>query len=225
MPSPLLRLLPLFLLLVSAAQAQLYVATGSEAGDIADFNFTIDPTLNRVTVQVTNAGTAAGGTLTSLGFKIPTTLLASVSLVSETWNVLDAGHTKPAAWTLEKPYTLTDDGTNFSQDFGMITGSSAADGTLSRGIERNEKVTFVLQFADFASISGFLGAGGVTADWQGVGESDCSDTALGFALINPPIPEPSAYGWAGVAVLIGIIVAGRRGRLGASRADYSTRRI
>ncbi|MBC7365896.1 MAG: hypothetical protein H7343_03630 [Undibacterium sp.] len=70
--------------LATAAHALLYVATGS-SGVTASFNFTINPLLNRVTVQVDNTHPGAGGitgTVTSFGFNVPAALVATGSLLS-----------------------------------------------------------------------------------------------------------------------------------------------
>lgn len=202
----------------TAAHAQLYTATGS-TGVTSSFNFTIDPTLNRVTVLVNNTQAGVGGvtgSVTSFGFNIPPALAGTGSLLSTSG--VTAG-----AWTYFAPYNLSAGGGGFVQDVGAGTGANPNGGTVAQGVVAGSSATFVFQFGDFASAAGFIGPNGVTARWQGV-TGNRSDEAFG----NPgtpggpgltPVPEPSTYGLFGAAALaVGLMVRRKRNGVAAVAA-------
>lgn len=194
------RFAALFFGAIVAAQAQLYIATGS-TGVTTWFDFTIDPTLNRVTVLVDNTHPGTGGatgTVTSFGFNIPSTLVGTGSLLSSVG--VPAG-----TWSFFEPYDLNAGGNAFQQDVGAGSGGNPNGGQPNESVMFGSTATFVFQFADFASASGFLGTNGVTARWQAIGPSDLSDQ--GFGVLGPPraegvVPEPSTYGLIGAAILV-----------------------
>jgi hypothetical protein len=182
----------------TVANAQLYIATGS-SGVTTWFNFTIDPTLNRVTVLVDNTHPGVGGvtgTVTSFGFNIPATLDGTGSLLSTTG--VPAG-----TWSFFEPYNLN----NFDQDAGAGSGANVNGGQPNEGVKPGFTATFVFQFAEFSDATGFLGPNGVSLKWQGLSTTGQSDHGFG----NPgnegptpaitPVPEPSTYGMMGAAFL------------------------
>jgi hypothetical protein len=193
--------------LVTAAPAQLYIATGG-SGASAWFNFSIDAALNRVTVEVDNTHEGAGGAhgiVTSFGFNLPTGKAATGSLLN-TVGVPDN------SWSYFVPYGLN----NFDQDAGAGSGKNVNGGQPSEGVQFGSTATFVFQFADFSDAAGFLGSNGVSLKWQSVSTTNQSDEAFG----NPgtleapgapfvPVPEPSTYGLIGAACLV-IGTAARR---------------
>jgi len=200
-----LKLSGLLLAATIAAHAQLYVATGASTGVVTDFNFTVNTTANTLTVFVDNTHTGSGGvtgTLTSFGFNVPDSLIASASLV-----------TAPTGWTLARPYDLNAGGNNFMQDLGAKTGTNVNGGSPQDGIAFGETGTFVFQFADFSSSAGFLGTNGVSGRWQVVvpGGSDAGFGNPGTSGADiVPVPEPSTYGLFGAAGLIAAVMIRRR---------------
>lgn len=182
----------------AAAHAQLYIATGS-SGVTTWFNFSIDPTLNRVTVQIDNTHAGVGGVngvVTSFGFNVPTGYAAGGSLLSSSG--VPAG-----TWSYFTPYNLN----NFDQDAGAGSGVNVNGGQPNESVKFNTTATFVFQFADFSSATGFLGQNGMSVKWQSLSSNGQSDEAYG----NPgtpnappiiPVPEPSTYGMIGAAVLV-----------------------
>ena len=170
----------------AVAQAQLYIATGS-SGVTTWFNFSIDATLNRVTVQVDNTHAGVGGVtgiVTSFGFNAPGSLAATGSLLSTSG--VPAG-----TWSYFSPYNLN----NFDQDAGAGSGVNVNGGQPNESVKFNTTATFVFQFADFADASGFLGADGVSVKWQSLSTNGQSDHGFGdpatpgSAIL--PVPEPS----------------------------------
>lgn len=205
----LLRLSALLLAVVSVARAQLYTAVGASTGVETAFNFTLDPTLNRLTVLITNTEPGPGGvtgTLTSFGFNVPDSLISSASLL-----------TAPAGWTLANPYDLNAGGNNFMQDLGAKTGNNVNGGSPQTGIAFGGSATFIFQFADFTTTTGFLGVNGVSGRWQVVTAGSGSDAGFGNVDTPPgadiiPVPEPSTYGLLGAAGLMVAVLARRRFR-------------
>lgn len=190
--------------IAATASAQLYIASGS-SGVTTRFNFSIDPTLNRVSVSVDNTHVGTGGatgTVTSFGFNAPPALAGSGSLLST------AG-VPAATWSYFAPYNLN----HFDQHAGAGSGNNVSGGQPHEGVAFGGTGTFVFQFADFADASGFLGAQGVSAKWQGVSTTGTSDEGFGDLDI-PPIPEPSTYGLIGAAVLmLGVVIRRKRPRV------------
>lgn len=203
----------LLLAVVPVAHAQLYTAVGASTGVETAFNFTIDPTLNRLTVLITNTEPGPGGvtgTVTSFGFNVPNSLISSASLLSA-----------PAGWTLANPYDLNAGGNQFMQDLGAKTGNNVNGGSPQTGIAFGESGTFVFQFADFSSTTGFLGSNGLSARWQVVTAGSGSDAGFGNLETPPgaeivPVPEPSTYGLLGAGCLAAGIFLRRR---------FATRRV
>ena len=202
----LLKFSGLLLAAVSAAQAQLYTAVGSQTGVRTDFTFTIDAATDLVSVFVSNTvpgSLGVTGTLTSFGFNVPDNLIGSALLVSA-----------PTGWTLANPYDLTAGGGIFVQDLGARTGGNVNGGDPQDGIAFTETGNFVFSFSDFADAAGFLGANGVTGRWQAVTASPGSDEGFG----NPgtpggpivPVPEPSTYGLIGAGILLAGVYLRRR---------------
>jgi hypothetical protein len=200
MKSKILLLFAVFLGAFSLAKAQLYVATGN-TGVTTSFNFTVDPVLNRLTVLVDNTHAGAGGitgTVTSFGFNIPSSLAGTGSLLSTVG--VPAG-----TWSFFEPYDLNAGGNVFQQDVGAGSGKNPNGGQPNEGITPGSTATFVFQFADFASVEGFLGDDGVTSRWQAIGAVGGSDQGFG---VRPPVgaegavPEPSTYGALGAVVLL-----------------------
>jgi hypothetical protein len=201
------KLLATFALIgvATAAQAQLYIATGS-TGVTTWFNFTIDPTLNQVTVQIDNTHAGVGGingNVTSFGFDIPAALAGTGSLLSFVGVPADS-------WQYFEPYDLNAGGGAFQQEVGAGTGGNPNGGQPPDGVAFGSTATFVFQFADFSDASGFLGEDGMTSRWQAIAPGGGSDEGFG----NPgpeggptPAPEPSTYGLIGAASLIvGLLV-------------------
>jgi hypothetical protein len=183
---------------VTAANAQLYIATGS-SGVTTWFNFTLDAALNRVTVQVDNTHPGVGGvtgTVTSFGFNIPAALDGTGSLLSTTG--------VPAnTWSFFEPYNLN----NFDQDAGAGSGANVNGGQPNQGVAPGATATFVFQFGDFSNATGFLGTNGVSLKWQALSTNGQSDE--GFGSPGPqgapgitPVPEPSTYGLIGAALML-----------------------
>ena len=187
--------------LAAAAHGQLIIVTGSTSNVTAAFNFTIDPVLNRVTVQVNNtipSPTGVTGTITSFGFNIPTALVGTGSLLSSVG--VPAG-----AFTFFEPYSINAGGGGFVQDVGAGTGGNPNGGFAATSIQFGQTATFVFQFADFATTAGFLGTNGVTARFQALpgGASDVGFGNPGGPGPGPtPVPEPSTYGLMGAATLL-----------------------
>jgi hypothetical protein len=206
--------------LATVAPAQLYLATGADTGVVSQFTISINPTLNQVTLDVDNTIAGAGGvtgTLMSFGFNAPTIAVANSGLLlSQQWTTLAVGHVEPNDWTAVHPYLLSGSDEAFEQNFGAVGGSNANGGATNQGLWFGEKATFVFQFEDFASASGFLGPDGFSARWQQVTAGSGSDKSVGdFALT--PVPEPSAFGLAGVGLLaLGLILRRRRQQLAPS---------
>lgn len=189
----------------AAAHAQLYIATGS-SGVTTWFNFSIDPTLNRVTVQVDNTHAGVGGVtgiVTSFGFNVPAGLAPTGSLFSTSG--VPAG-----TWSYFTPYSLN----NFDQDAGAGSGVNVNGGQPNESVKFNTTATFVFQFADFNDASGFLGQNGMSVKWQALSSTGQSDEAYGNpgtsgAPVIVPVPEPSTYGIVGAAFVI-VVTAVRR---------------
>lgn len=180
--------------LTTAAQAQLYIATGS-SGVTTWLNFSIDAASNQVSVLVDNTHAGVGGvtgTVTSLGFNVPTAQASSGSLLSTTGVPV-------ASWSYFAPYALN----NYDQDVGAGSGANVNGGQPGEGVAFGSTATFVFQFSDFSSAAGFLGENGASLKWQGLSTTNQSDEGFGNL---PPIPEPSTYGAFGAASLIGLIV-------------------
>jgi len=191
------------------AKGQLYLVEGRSTGVSSAFEFTIDPVSNRLTVVIDNTqATSDGvtGTITSFGFNVPTSLIASTTLVSQTWNTLTLGRTEPADWKVVAPYNLNAGGGGYAQDAGVITGPNPNGGTPNSGIWFGEIVTFVFQFSDFSSTTDFLGENGVSARWQDVkgSKSGTSDVGFGTETSITPVPEPSTYALGGVLVVMAV---------------------
>ncbi len=211
------------LLTASSLSAQLFVASGMNTGVTSNLNFSIDPTLNRISVAVDNSKASAGGvtgTLMSFGFNVPSEAIAlSGTLVSQEWTTLKAGHVEPAPWTLAQPYLLSGSAGAFAQDIGVFGGSNPNGGRTNQGILFGEAALFVFQFDDFATAAGFLGEGGISVRWQEVTAEPGSDKTNGgdYLLELTPVPEPSAYGLGAVAILAaGLLI--QRQRKGSSPA-------
>lgn len=200
----LLKLSGLLLAAATAAHAQLYVVTGAQTGVRTSLTFSIDDALNRVSVFVQNNELGPGGvtgTLTSFGFNVPNTLIATASLVMA-----------PTGFVLSRPFDLNAGGNVFSQDLGAMTGNNPNGGDPQDGFSFGESGTFVFQFAEFSGTAGFLGTNGVSGRFQvvGVGPNGGGGSDAGFG--NPgtgpgpvpivPVPEPSTYGMIGAACLL-----------------------
>jgi hypothetical protein len=192
--------------LAAAANAQLYIATGSASGVSTWFNFTIDPVLNRVTVVVDNTHPGLGGvtgTVTSFGFSIPTALAGTGSLISTTG--VPAG-----TWSFFEPYNLN----LFDQDVGAGSGANVNGGQPSESVQPGNSATFVFQFGDFTDSTGFLGSNGLSVKWQALSTTGQSDEGFG----NPgtpgapavPVPEPSTYGLMGAFALVAGLLVRRK---------------
>lgn len=208
MKKTLLKITVLFAALMGAAHGQLYIATGANTGVVSYFNFTINPTLNQLTVMIDNTHTGTGGvtgTLTSFGFNVPNSLIASASLISA-----------PTGWTLSRPYDLNAGGNAFMQDLGAMTGNNPNGGSPQDGISFGETGSFTFQFADFTSATGFLGTNGVSGRWQVVNAGEGSDAGFGNPDLGPApgpelgaIPEPSTYGLIAAGLMAAAIVSRR----------------
>lgn len=192
--------------LATLAPAQLYLATGAETGVVSQFTISINPTLNQVTFDVDNTIAGPGGvtgTLMSFGFNAPTVAVAnSGTLLSQSWTTLVSGHTEPNDWLVVHPYLLSGSAASLVQNFGLVGGSNANGGATHQGLWFGERATFVFQFEDFASASGFLGYDGISARWQQVTAGAGSDKGVGSIDTGlTPVPEPSTYGLAGAGLL------------------------
>ena len=185
---------------VAATHAQLYIATGS-TGVTTWFNFTIDPILNQVTVEVDNTHAGPGGiagTVTSFGFNIPATLAGTGSLLSAVGVPADT-------WSYFEPYDLNAGGGAFQQEVGAGSGKNPNGGQPNESVAFGSTATFVFQFGDFSDATAFLGEDGMTSRWQAIAPGGGSDEGFG----NPPpenipnpVPEPSTYGLLGAAALV-----------------------
>ncbi|HEX2852361.1 MAG TPA: PEP-CTERM sorting domain-containing protein [Opitutaceae bacterium] len=204
--------------IAAVSQAQLYIATGS-TGVTTWFNFTIDPVLNRVTVDVDNTHAGPGGingVVTSFGFNLPPTLAGTGSLLS-------VSGVPSGSWSYFEPYDLNAGGGVFVQDVGSGSGPNPNGGHPPDSVAFGSSATFVFQYADFSvsDLSAFLGTDGMTSRWQAIAPGGGSDEGFGNpGPIGGPdlgaVPEPSTYGLIGAAVLI-VGVLGRR----ASRKSAS----
>jgi hypothetical protein len=200
------KIAALFAAIVSVTHAQLYIATGASTGVVAYFNFTLNPTTNQLSVTIDNTHASAGGvtgTVTSFGFDVPDSLIASATLISA-----------PTGWALSRPYDLNAGGNAFMQDLGAMTGSNPNGGSPQDGIAFGETASFTFQFADFASASGFLGEDGISARWQVVNAGGGSDAGFGNPGPTPgpelgAVPEPSTYGLIGAGLLFAAITVRR----------------
>lgn len=196
------------LLSVGAARADLYIASGINSGVTSHFDFTLDAVSNQLLLEIDNSYAGPGGvtgTLTCLGFNLPDDLAASMTLVSQSWLVLNPGHDEPDDWTAVAPFELNAGGNQFDQDVGLITGMNGNGGNPNRGIQFGEVVRFVFQFGDFepSDFPDFLGMDGVTARWQQVTAGPGSDEGFGNFT---PVPEPTTYGvFAAGVLLLGVM--------------------
>jgi hypothetical protein len=224
-------LVTLALALCSVAHAQLTVenfkVVGSQTGVTAKFKFTVDPQQNTLTVEIDNTFLGAGGvrgTITSFGFNTPFTnsqlgTNGSNVTFTQTWTKLNSGHTTPTKWTKFDPYSPSQQGGKYGQDFGVGTGSTPEGGNANLGIKFGEKAKFVFTFPDFTAsqvANFFNSADDLTARWQEVTDGTnyyCgSPSDIGFANELPPVPEPATYGLMGTLLLTGLVAYRRKVR-------------
>lgn len=216
------------LALLSTSHAQIWTGSVTATGDEytpaaqAKFTFFLNATENRLYVDVDNtlANATNTGAITSFGFNIPTTLIASTVLVDHYWTQQNANRNPiPTKWNLTKNYDLSGQSGAFVQDVGALSNGSPGGGGPGNGILFGEKSTFIFGFNDFDTATGFLGTNGLSVRWHAVGAngqgSDKSVDNVTLIPLMPPIPEPSTYGIVAALVILGAI---------SSRARPSRRR-
>jgi hypothetical protein len=237
------RGLLVFLVLVSALRAQIYIV-GVNTGVTSSFTFTTLPPaptppspannyLLEVKVDNTTAGfNNANGTVTSFGFDLPAVFLPPPTGTADSaptifgpisgFGLHDAGFV--ATWNVTLDYSINN---LVHLNFGAGANPNPQGGNANDGIWFGETATFVFQFyPSSAYTTSPFPLTTIEARWQEVGTGEArSGEGSDFGGIDVPsggpivpVPEPATYGLIGAVALAGVVALKRRRSAQASVA-------
>lgn len=192
--------------------------TGVAVDALFEFNYGGTPGLLRLTLSnlsgtarpaIEGGGFYTDGVLVGFGFDAPVGITYTAGSFTQTL----------APGSLAEPF-----GVDFAPEItfdlnGLASfdfGAGADDPVPKYGLSGGYSAIFTLQFegnlTNFNS-SGFFANNGSDADigfrFQDVGVNGEESEKVAFVVENPPIPEPSTYGFIGAALLMGIVARKR----------------